>query len=214
MVIANKTKPVIHKKTSWNVADKNFHYQSYPYEYKGVRFIQYRIHAPQTDGTTRLKIETNFNLRYKYRSGNSLEMSVQAATEAVRRLLKKSPQNFPPQTKIVKGAAFIGVGGYPRITFNRAFADAKWWKDHKRAKTALTALVQTALETQDHIWPLSGDDSLTIDIENEKPLRLGQFYSTVPIVMYDENAPKQFMSEVEFVKHRKDYENSLYHPRP
>lgn len=175
------------------------------------RPVQYRIYLPQPDGSVKLLIEENRRLQYRDRNDDSQRLSVEAATESVRRLLNKSPQSFPPGTKIVKSADFSG--GWPDITLNRAFANKEWWRDRKRANTAMTALVQTALRTQDYIWSLSGDDSLTIHIENEKPSRLGQFYSGLPITMHDENLPKHFMTEAELRRNLKDYENSFYRPR-
>lgn len=181
VVEPKRTPSVFHKEAIGKPADKNFHYQSYPSGYKDIRFVQYRIYVPQSDGTTKLKIETNFNLRYKFQSGNAdrnYHLSIRAANEAVRRLLKQSPKSFPPETKIVKGF-ILGPG---RITFNSAFADKKWWQNQKRAQAAVASLLQTLIETQQSIFPMSGDYMLNLFIAGKPTGRLGRYYVSIPIL--------------------------------
>jgi hypothetical protein len=143
--------------------------------------VQYRLYIPTVVGGLQLRVEENPNLllTHEVLSGHGYDWSVQAATEAVNRLLKAAPKAFPPGTKIVRGV--YDNGGYPTISFNRAFSDERWWNNSSRGRIALAAIVNTSIETKVTIWTTSDDDSLTIYVDNKPVKTLGAFDLSKPI---------------------------------
>jgi hypothetical protein len=141
--------------------------------------VRYHLYIPTSKGTLYKRIEENpkLLLTHEARSGPAYKWSLEAGTEAVRRLLKAAPDKFPPNTKITRRLR----GGYPTLNFNQAFANPKWWKNKTRGKAALYAIANTAIITKDNIWSTSDDGSLTIHIENKPIKKLGAFDTKTPI---------------------------------
>ena len=142
--------------------------------------VRYYLYLPTAEGKLYKRVEDNprLLLTHEARSGPALEWSTQAATEAIKRLLKAAPDRFPPGTQLLSGVS--DRGGRPKANFNRAFADPKWWKEPIRAKAAIYALVNTAVITKETVWPSSDEESLTFYIDGKSLGRLGDFDFTKP----------------------------------
>ena len=142
--------------------------------------VRYRLYIPTAEGKLYKRVEDNprLLLTHEARSGPAFEWSEEAATEAIKRLLKAAPDKFPPGTKLVSGIS--SRGGLPKANFNRAFAEPNWWKEPIRAKSAIYALVNTAVITKETIWPSSGEESLTFYVDGKPLGRLGNFDFSKP----------------------------------
>lgn len=90
--------------------------------------VRYRLYIPTAEGRLALRIEDNPHLLLTHaaRSGPAYEWSEEAATEAIKRLLRAAPEKFPPGTRLVGGIS--SWSGLPKGNFNGAFANPNWWE--------------------------------------------------------------------------------------
>lgn len=139
--------------------------------------VRYYLFIPASGGKFDERVEENRQLPW---TRGGYEGSVPAATEAVKRLLKAAPDKFPPGTKLTRDV-FLGGDHESILSFNRAFAEPKWWKNPTRARAAIDAIVNTAIGTKEKHYDSSDPKSVIFYVENKPIDRLGHIKLDRPI---------------------------------
>lgn len=139
--------------------------------------ITFYLYIPKKDGG--FEVVTEIDHKRAAKTQYEFQEALGAADEALRRLIKKTPEIFPPGTKMI--APFVSDGGRPTINLNRAFLNAAWWENTKRGKTALMALTNTAIHTKEWTHGISDESSLRFFVEGKSIKKLGAIDLSEPI---------------------------------
>lgn len=139
--------------------------------------VRYHLYIPTDKGTLYQRVEENpkLLLTHEARNGLAYDWSWDAGTEAVRRVLKAAPDKFPPGTKLLTGMHDEAVPELLALSFNRAFAEPNWWRNDKRAKAALYAIINSAIKTKEGVWDSSDYKAVAFYVEGKRITRLGNF---------------------------------------
>jgi len=139
----------------------------------GAKPVRYYLYIPTPDGNFKARVEADSKRKFARAEGvdKGVKWSEEAAHEALKRLLKATPQSFPPGTKMI--SRYTRFGGPPTIYLNRAFLNATWWENSARGRAAIYALTNTATHTKERVWSSSDEESLRFFVEGKPIEKLG-----------------------------------------